>query len=981
CVPTQVHINDGFCGMDVNTPLGGSIPIDASPVLTFDNLLLTSVAATSIHDSTVAFLGTSNGHLRKGVIDTRSTSFVYNDIIIDRGKSVNSDMHFDPNNKNYLYVMTERRITKVKDQECQDYQTCTECLGAKDPYCGWCILENKCSLRSDCAEAVHDPHYWLSFKRAQCTRITHVHPPQIQRTTVRTLNLIIDNLPVVDGQLFCLFTAGSITTTTNTSHSAYGINCPTPPTNLLSPIPANLHHFTAKLSVRTKFGPDLVATNFTFYDCSSYKSCIQCVSSPFPCDWCVGGHRCTHDTGENCRNDILVTGVSSVGPSIRSGPGFCPRINSTSETMTELLVPSGSLQPVQVKIDNLPQFIISKGFMCQFNIEGRVTTINATLFGEIIYCYPVRFEYNSDAPNITATFDVIWDSSKTLDNPDNIRVIIYRCERMAQNCGYCLQLPDKYRCGWCHDHCAVRDECHNLNPNISWLNDHDICPDPKIIDFSPKSGPWEGGTNITIEGINLGRNFEDIASGVHVVHEQNGINCIPFRELYEKSSKITCQVLNPNITSAHKAISGPVSATVTVKVANLYTAKSKQEYKFVNPHITSITPGKGPTSGGTRLTIWGLFMDAGSKVEAHLGNLKCDVVFRDANRVECLTSSRHMPGGERVTVRFDFGLRLYEHYEFIYAVDPRITVVESRSRHPRGVAKGIPSGGISLTVKGYYLNSVQAPLIYVEVDGVKYNNTCVIESAVEMKCKSPRVPLDKLNFSKSEKEEAYLELHFGFIMDNVKSVLDLSKRTHNPFPKFLMFKNPEFYKFSEPEHIKYYKSDYLTIDGANLDHALQKEDVIVSIGNDFCNVTSLSRSQLTCRPPATQPYAVLSDGSVDHNKIPDVVVFIGDALNFTIGSLSYDLPLHSNPLSKPVVILVVVGSCLLIVVTTIIFIGYCKMSRESNRVMKIMQQQKYEFEMRVLASDTLRTSNIYDDVALNSESKTYSNQHEYETIS
>ncbi len=29
------------------------------------------------------------------------------------------------------------------------------------------------------------------------------------------------------------------------------------------------------------------------------------------------GHRCTHDTAENCRNDILVTGINRIGPSIR----------------------------------------------------------------------------------------------------------------------------------------------------------------------------------------------------------------------------------------------------------------------------------------------------------------------------------------------------------------------------------------------------------------------------------------------------------------------------------------------------------------------------------------------------------------------------------------------------------------------------------------------------------------------------------------
>uniref|UniRef100_T1IWD9 Sema domain-containing protein n=1 Tax=Strigamia maritima TaxID=126957 RepID=T1IWD9_STRMM len=61
----QLVISDDFCGTDVNTPLGGSDPVRASPVITFQSPLLTSVAATSTHDFTVAFLGTSTGHLLK----------------------------------------------------------------------------------------------------------------------------------------------------------------------------------------------------------------------------------------------------------------------------------------------------------------------------------------------------------------------------------------------------------------------------------------------------------------------------------------------------------------------------------------------------------------------------------------------------------------------------------------------------------------------------------------------------------------------------------------------------------------------------------------------------------------------------------------------------------------------------------------------------------------------------------------------------
>ncbi|KFM77087.1 Plexin-A4, partial [Stegodyphus mimosarum] len=65
CYPTQLQINDEFCGMDVNTPLGGSMPVEAAPVLRFTGILLTAVAATSTHDYTVTFLGTSSGHLKK----------------------------------------------------------------------------------------------------------------------------------------------------------------------------------------------------------------------------------------------------------------------------------------------------------------------------------------------------------------------------------------------------------------------------------------------------------------------------------------------------------------------------------------------------------------------------------------------------------------------------------------------------------------------------------------------------------------------------------------------------------------------------------------------------------------------------------------------------------------------------------------------------------------------------------------------------
>lgn len=116
---------------------------------------------------------------------------------------------------------------------------------------------------------------------------------------------------------------------------------------------------------------------------------------------------------------------------------------------TEILVSHGIKKSIKVKVENIAQFIVQTNFVCQFNIEGRVTHVRAQLLGDIIYCDDMEFTYSSRAPNITATFAVIWGGSKPLDNPDNVHVLIYRCREMADNCGLCLALADKYLCGWC----------------------------------------------------------------------------------------------------------------------------------------------------------------------------------------------------------------------------------------------------------------------------------------------------------------------------------------------------------------------------------------------------------------------------------------------------------------------------------------------------------------------------------------------------
>lgn len=934
CIPTKIDtITDDFCGLDVNTPLGGEMPVTAKPVQTFSTQL-SSVAATSTGDYTVVFIGTNAGHLKKIVVETSTQAFEYSEIVIDEGSPVNADMFFD-SSMNYLYVMTKSKVTKVKVQDCSKYDSCWYCLTAKDPYCGWCSLENKCSLRSDCQDAARDPLSWIPYKTGKCTSITSVSPKELQRTTARTLELTIDNLPPLSGQFLCVYTIFDKVIITNATRNNFGVNCTTPRTDLLPSIPSGYHHFTAKLSVKTSNSPEFVDTNFTFFDCNTYTSCTPCVSSMFPCDWCVDGHRCTHDTAEYCRNDILVTGINRSGPSYRSGPSFCPTINATSDDLTEILVPANTKKGIRVKIHIIGQFIVQTRFLCQFNIEGRVTSVNANLVGNIIYCDPMEFSYTQRSPNMTATFAVIWGGSKPLDNPNDIHIVIYRCRDMAENCGMCLTLETKYACGWCHstNRCEIADQCDSGTGG--WLDQNQTCPILSITSFRPQLGPWEGGTNITIEGINLGRTFEDIYGGITVA----GISCEPYRHLYKPTREIVCRVDGPGTSEPRK---GPVM----VKVEN-FRNESKQIYQFVDPRIEEIFPRLGPRSGGTLLSVKGKYMNAGSLIEVFIDELPCRTVSVEPNEIKCYTNASDRQREGKIKVKFDQGIRMYDRDTYEYTADPTIDRLESGVNSLNKVPKGIPAGGIKISVSGKHLSSIQKPMFYVysEDKKKKYFSSCEVHSDSLMTCLSPYIP--DINSSAIDAENPKL-LDYGFEMDNVTSVQNISSKSG--LSRFSLYPNPIFDPF--PENTKDYKSDYLTINGQNIDRACQESDVIVQIGNSYCNVTSLSKQQLTCRPPETQPLGFINNSESEANvqDPPEVIVSIGQNFRVNIGKLSYSSNMaQTSPLTKTTLYGGVVGIIVLILVFVAFLIAYRRKSTESSRVLKNMQEQMDILELRVAA--------------------------------
>merc|ERR1719350_2534651 len=98
-------------------------------------------------------------------------------------------------------------------------------------------------------------------------------------------------------------------------------------------------------------------------------------------------------------------------------------------------------------------------------------------------------------------------------------------------------------------------------------------------------------------------------------------------------------------------------------------------------------------------------------------------------------------------------------------------------------------------------------------------------------------------------------------MDLVKSVLNLEKFAPEVNSEILYVEDPVYY---------------------NLNLAADENDVDVRIGNEKCNVTSLTSTQMLCIPPLSAPTPI-------HASHPEVVVYVGKNLKFEIGLLRYDI--------------------------------------------------------------------------------------------
>ncbi|XP_077977569.1 plexin-A2-like [Glandiceps talaboti] len=894
-----------YCEFDYGAITCGSLEIINTAAYTSSGSKLTAISAATHLDHTIVFMGNEDGKLKKLKVVSSTSALEYEDIAVvsNNPEIVQNGLMFDKE-ENYIYVMSKRQITKVPVENCEQYTDCEDCTsvnGVGDPYCGWCSLENKCTRKVDCTGSSNDnDKRWIGSDR-QCPSID-VNPASVERGDLLTLTLTVTSLPETSAGFSCVFANLGDTAADREDPNSNQLKCLTPsPSNV--PSPGDRGYVRVKLSLfAEETGQNFVDTDFDFYECESFKTCMACTNNDYGCDWCIFQNKCSKDTSK-CNNGVVQGNANQAG-----GSDSCPRI----EGGQEILIPVDLSKDYEVTGQNFP--VLSpehSGYQCVLDIEGEVVVVDGQMLDPgKIKCQSSKYMYAADVSSKLVPLQLRWNNDFYVDNPDDVKVTLYKCDVSRPNCGVCHQVDIKYQCGWCeipsdNQKCTVINKC---NPVNNWLTRDNLCPNPTITQIQPMAGPVEGGTTLTIRGYNLGKNSSDV-KGIKVA----GLTCVVQGNGYKISEQVQC------ITSASGSVkSGKVGITIGDADSQAsYSGSSSEEFSYVNSRIDSISPKIGPRSGGTKVTITGQHLNAGSDITVMVAGSPCDSVKTSADYAECITTAANnndQSGG--VTMSFDGVVKsnTAPQATYMYKQDPEI---KELSRYAAFI-----SGGITIQVTGTNLDIVHTRQMRVYIKDNQYTAPCILKSPTQLVCEAPDV--SESNIKPTAKEP--FSCDYGFILDSVQNTTHLKDTSLGPF---LYYPNPYYTNFEDGS--KVYSGvgkEPLVILGENLTLASDEHDVIVKIGDDDCEVTSLAWNQLTCNPPETPPKGSSAEKGLQ------VTIYHGN-LNVSVGFLKYAS--DGPALSTGAIAGIAAGGAVAIIIIVFILIIYKRKSSEKNRAVKMLQ--------------------------------------------
>ncbi|XP_054401245.1 plexin-A3 isoform X1 [Pongo abelii] len=826
-------------------------------------------------------------------VDGSQDAHLYETVPVVDGSPILRDLLFSPDHR-HIYLLSEKQVSQLPVETCEQYQSCAACLGSGDPHCGWCVLQHRCCREGACLGA-SAPHGFAE-ELSKCVQV-RVRPNNVSVTSPGVqLTVTLHNVPDLSAGVSCAFEEAAESEAILLPSGE--LLCPSPS---LQELRALTRGHGATRTVRLQLlsketGVRFAGADFVFYNCSVLQSCMSCVGSPYPCHWCKYRHACTSRPHECSFQEGRV-----------HSPEGCPEILPSGD----LLIPVGVMQPLTLRAKNLPQPQSGqKNYECVVRVQGRQQRVPAVRFNSSsVQCQNASYSYEGDEHGDTELdFSVVWDGDFPIDKPPSFRALLYKCWAQRPSCGLCLKADPRFNCGWCisEHRCQLRTHCPAPKTNWMHLSQKGTrCSHPRIMQIHPLVGPKEGGTRVTIVGENLGLLSREV--GLRVA----GVRCNSIPAEYISAERIVCEMEESLVPSP---LPGPVELCVGDCSADFRT-QSEQLYSFVTPTFDQVSPSRGPASGGTRLTISGSSLDAGSRVTVTVRDSECQFVRRDAKAIVCISPVSTLgPSQAPITLAIDRANISSPGVIYTYTQDPTVTRLEP--------TWSIINGSTAITVSGTHLLTVQEPRVRAKYRGIETTNTCQVINDTAMLCKAPGIFLGR----PQPRAQGEHPDEFGFLLDHVQTARSLNRSSFTYYP------DPSFEPLGPSGVLDVKPGSHVVLKGKNLIPAAagsSRLNYTVLIGGQPCSLT-VSDTQLLCDSPSQtgrQPVMVLVGG-----------------LEFWLGTLHISA---ERALTLPAMMGLAAGGGLLLLAITAVLVAYKRKTQDADRTLKRLQLQMDNLESRV----------------------------------
>uniref|UniRef100_A0A8B9L769 Plexin B2 n=1 Tax=Astyanax mexicanus TaxID=7994 RepID=A0A8B9L769_ASTMX len=616
--------------------------------------MLTAVAVAVENENTVGFLGTSQGEVIKVHLGTHSDA--YNRVPIDGSDGqVNKNLFFD-SSLDHLYITTSKTITKVPVQACEQETNCNSCVKLRDPYCGWCVLEGRCTRKTECGRG-EEKNGWLWSPNQQCVTIQAFEPPNISCKKTKQVKITISAMPsIVIDKLECVFgdfRAGAYMRDNN-------VFCALPNPGSIDQTPETQDFLALPVKIMVNRNIEVAVGEYKFYNCAAVVKraantpCILCVTSEWGCQWNMQDHTCSDEDSTVDSTNIIRNREQEK----------CPQF----ENADPLLIPVGYKTPIQFEGKNLEKYMVR----------------SSSLHTEFAY---------DKKPEVNVTFYVKEkETEKKIDS--TLQVVLYNCSVGREDCSLCKNADEKYGCVWCATtrSCIYRDRCTEELPQ---------CPDPSITDIVPRYGPMNGSILVTIKGSNLGIKKEDIKR-ITVA----GMPCVHKAEKYSVSTSVVCEI-GPWTRPPGDALIHSTEGPVVVELEGSRRGDSKFYFQYRDPIPEKVHPIRGPAQGGTVITITGQYLDTASKedISVQVAGVPCEVLTFGTT-ITCKTGPYNkVADSVKVTVKYGSKTSKDVTETFSYAPNPEIIAYVPQS--------SFMCGGRRIAVHGTGFDLVQSAVMRV----------------------------------------------------------------------------------------------------------------------------------------------------------------------------------------------------------------------------------------------------------------------------